>query len=31
MDTKAVFSPIYRLKPKKLAVNLNEGEGHLGL
>ena len=30
-ETKAVFSPIYRLKLKKLAVNLNEGEGHLGL
>ena len=30
-ETKAVFSPIYRLKPKKLVVDLNEGEGHLGL
>ena len=30
-ETKAVFSPIYRLKPKELTANLNEGEGHLGL
>lgn len=30
-ETKTVFSPIYRLKPKKLVADLNEGDGHLGL